>query len=124
MIVDLTQEELWKIQEYVRDVEGESRGLYWDYGHMDKVHKGIMELIGNAPTDSYSLHIEDPEFWWLVVQQIPAGLSVGTDKLFGRRLLQKIMVQLKVPEDGDKDIPNVFSEAFGNDDDDGVLVER
>ena len=92
MIVDLTQEELWKIQEYVRKIEGEHTHLYWDYEWMHKVHRGIMYLADHTKASTYDLHIEDTDFWWLVVQQIPAGLMVGADKEFGRKLLKKVII--------------------------------
>ena len=120
MIVDLTQEELWKIQEYVREVDGEHTHLYWDYEWMHEVHRGIMYLVGNTEASTYDLCIEDTDFWWLVVQQIPAGLMVGADKEFGRKLLKKVMVQLKVPVDHDV-IGDVFKDAFDNDD--GILAK-
>lgn len=113
MEASFNREELWKIQGMVRNTEG---GLYWKGEWMAEVHRCILYLESHPEVEEVNLSISDDPFWWHVVEQIPEGLTLGTDKLFGRRLLKKVMAVLEVNGQKNGYIPEAFKSAFKDSD--------
>lgn len=98
--VPFTLDELWFLQNLVR--QHDKQGLVWDRADMRQVHRGILALSALPPdrqaNATYDLEC-DEGFLWLIEQQVPMTLMLGSD-FIGRRILTRVFAALQQLEDG------------------------
>ena len=109
MLLALTLEELWVVQERVR--QDKEYGAPWDREEMGLVHQAILSLEADGG-ETYDLRCSTG-FLRAIEGQVPQGLIVGTMPI-GRSILRKVFRALH--SYGDDDVPKSFTTAFGNGD--------
>ena len=92
-MLELTEEELWCIYEYVRmDSGADEYGEEWDKEFELDVMGAILNAKDGKPADTYFLTI-DTEMLWRISRQVPDDFVVGNTYV-GRDVLRKTFAAL------------------------------
>ena len=110
----LTLEELWAIQQLVRETD--NLGEEWDKDDMKRIHGAILTLIGQQPNTTEDLEASDG-LLWQIENQVPQSLDLGRSNL-GRSILLKVFTAIQSMEEVyEEPIPDVFRNAYSGEDD-------
>ena len=90
-MLSLTLFEAWAIRDFMR--KQQEYGCVWDRNTMLAVHAAVLHLEAHKEQSTYDLAV-DADTLWLMEQQIPSALTVGTTQV-GRMLLLKVMAALQ-----------------------------
>ena len=90
-MLSLTLFEAWAIRDFMR--RHQEYGCVWDRRDMLAVHAAVLHLEAHKEQSTYDL-VVDADTLWLMEQQIPSALTVGTTQV-GRMLLLKVMAALQ-----------------------------
>ena len=113
-ILTLTLEELWVIQQLVRETD--DLGAEWDKDDMKRIHGAILTLTGQQPNTTEDLEASDG-LLWQIENQVPQSLDLGRSNL-GRNILLKVFTAIQSMEEVDEEsIPDVFRNAYSGEDD-------
>lgn len=127
--IELTDTELWAIDEHCRQHQDSGRPWHRDFDR--KVMAGLLAAEESA-TRKATVDFEEEELW-IVHQQIPRLLMHGstpTGKELHRKVAKALLALAEVPEDHDDDapgtaaVPEVWAKACEPEDDLHAQFER
>jgi len=107
MVLPLTYEELWWVQNLVR--QADRQGAPWDRDDMAEVHRGLLRLHGQPAAATWPIPASIG-FLWQIENQVPQSLDLGRSNL-GRSILMKVFRALHEEGGSYEDIPAVFRDA-------------
>lgn len=110
--LSLNLEELWVVQQLVRD--SQDLGAEWDKDDMKMVHAAILFLQGKDAFTTIDIECSDGLLWQME-NQIPQTLDLGRTNR-GRDILLKVFAAIQVTEEEtyEEPIPDVFRRSFGD----------